>query len=101
MPVSIVYVDKQNQILVSSSKRVPESKVRDYHYSRVLKISRKQMDLGKKPEFCHVSAVLASLKLEFLHFFFYFVWILKSFCIVCPLFAHYLPSSREGFGIAC
>lgn len=89
MSVSIVFINKQSQILMSSSEKVLKSIVRDYYYSSILKISRKQMDLGKTPEFWHVSLVLASLKLAFLYFFiiYFFFWILKSFCIVCPLFA--------------
>lgn len=85
MSVSIVFRDKQNQILVSSSeqvlKKVLKSKVRDYFYSSILKISRKQMDLGKTPEFWHISVVLASLKLDF--FFLATEVLLHSLPIIC------------------
>lgn len=57
MSERIVFIDRQDQILVSNSEQVLRSKVRDYYYSSILKISRKQMDLSKNTEFCHVSVI--------------------------------------------
>lgn len=74
--------------LGESSKQVLKSYVRDHYYSSILKISRKQMDLGKKMRILSCVCCTGIVKIGIIAFFsFFFPCVLKSFCIVCPLFA--------------